>query len=168
MATPMTSRPKDLFYFLFSAMFTTSMVFMDLIPLWPKAILPQALKDNHTWYLTTFNDQLMIKFEPWFAAFLAVEALYQLPTTIWFLSAIPSENPKFPARALTYASISFLTTLTSCWAIWKDGDMTEMQKYILLGFYAPFAGIFGFMAMDMSCRIQAKMAPKAVKGKKRV
>lgn len=62
---------------------------MDLIPLWPKAILPTILKDNQAWYLKTFNDQLMIKFEPWFASFVTIEALYQLPMTLWFLFALP-------------------------------------------------------------------------------
>lgn len=62
---------------------------MDLIPLWPKAILPTILRDNHAWYLKTFNDQLMIKFEPWFASFVTIEALYQLPMTLWFLFALP-------------------------------------------------------------------------------
>lgn len=111
---PLTSRKTDMAYFGFFAMFATSMIcscpllcflhlngrtptarkylhpiVMDLIPLWPKAILPTILAKNHAWYLATFNDQLMIKLEPWFASFLALEALYQLPMTLWFLFALP-------------------------------------------------------------------------------
>lgn len=82
---------------------------MDLIPLWPKAIVPTILKDNQAWYLKTFNDQLMIKFEPWFASFVTIEALYQLPMTLWFLFALPkgiplppqSLAPIFPGDELT-------------------------------------------------------------------
>lgn len=61
---------------------------MDLVPLWPKSILPNLLKNNHEWYLATFNDQLVIKFEPWFTCFVVIEALYQLPMTVWFLFAL--------------------------------------------------------------------------------
>lgn len=73
---------------------------MDLIPLWPKAVLPKVLKDNHTWYLNTFNDQLMIKFEPWFAAFVVFEALYQLPMSIWFLFALPKSMTPPPLPSM--------------------------------------------------------------------
>lgn len=235
---PLTSRKTDMAYFGFFAMFATSMIclcpllcrlrlnsctpiarkylhtttVMDLIPLWPKAILPTILANNHAWYLATFNDQLMIKFEPWFASFVTLEALYQLPMTLWFLFALPkgisfpqlirhyperswlgfvADDQKLTVHLLVYGVVGLMTTTTSCVAIYMEKDMSQMEKNVLLGFYSPFAVVcmcprnisldflliltsvanscvVGYMMMDMSCRIQSKIAPVTKKSKKRV
>lgn len=133
---------------------------MDLIPLWPKAILPTILAQNHAWYLNTFNDQLIIKFEPWFASFFAIEAFYQLPMTLWFLFALPkgmyifhrlirilpdlvivADNPKLTVHMLVYGAVGLVTTTTCCAAIYTEKDMSQMEKNVVLGFYSPFAVI---------------------------
>lgn len=133
---------------------------MDLIPLWPKAILPTILAQNHAWYLNTFNDQLIIKFEPWFASFFAIEAFYQLPMTLWFLFALPkgmytfhrpirilpdsvivADNPKLTVHMLVYGAVGLVTTTTCCAAIYTEKDMSQMEKNLVLSFYSPFAVI---------------------------
>lgn len=78
----------DKLYLAFFAMFIPMMAFVDLIPIWPRAIIPAPLWALHKFYLENFNDQLAIKSPTWFSVFLFFEAFYNLPAAIWIFLGI--------------------------------------------------------------------------------
>jgi len=78
----------DKLYLAFFAMFIPVMAFVDLIPIWPRAIVPAPLRILHEFYLDNFNDQLAIKLPTWFSVLLFFEACYNLPAAIWIFLGI--------------------------------------------------------------------------------
>lgn len=51
------------------------------------------------------------------------------------------DHQKLPVQFLVYGAVGFVTTMTSCVAIYLEKDMSQMEKNVVLSFYSPFAAI---------------------------
>jgi len=158
----------DKLYLAFFAMFIPMMAFVDLIPIWPRAIIPAPLWALHTFYLENFNDQLAIKSPTWFSVFLFFEAFYNLPAAIWIFLGIRRGGSSSWVHMCMFGTLCTLSTVVCIAEILQDPDMTALEQNMVMLCYVPFAIIFPIMAVHNMIRIQGKLAlvDRAAIGKK--
>ncbi|CUS14792.1 unnamed protein product [Tuber aestivum] len=158
----------DKLYLAFFAMFIPAMAFVDLIPIWPRAIVPAPLWALHEFYLDNFNDQLVIKFPTWFSVFIFFEACYNLPVAIWIFLGIRRGDSSSWVHMCMFGALCTLSTVVCIAEIRQDPDITALEQKMLMLCYVPFAIIFPTMAVHNMIRIQDRLAlaDRAAIGKK--
>ncbi|KAI5788361.1 transmembrane protein 6/97 [Geopyxis carbonaria] len=165
------SRPRDTLITLFILSFIPTILFFDILHLYPAHLVPAVLLDTQEWYKTFFNDVLTIHHPAYFAFFKYVEAFYELPVALyaaWALARGGGSGGVY-AHLLVWAVVCALTTATCVWEYVVSEVMSEQERMVLVGMYGGYGLIFAAIAGDMFCRIQGavKGASQAQIGKKR-
>ena len=113
----------------------------DCLSLYPPQIVPEQLLSLQSWYKDYYNDQLVIRQPSWFRFFSLVEALYQLPISVWSIWALTTKSPKAPTHLLVWAVICCGTTLTCLFEFYHNEDMNNQEKGTLIAMYGSYAVI---------------------------
>ncbi|ODQ55452.1 hypothetical protein SAICODRAFT_29042 [Saitoella complicata NRRL Y-17804] len=160
----MTFKPKtrgwlDKLYLVYFIQHIPPTLLIDLSPLYPDALTPPWMKDLRSWYVTTYKDPLIgSQSYPggWFTAFLAYEALFQLP--FFFYAAFELwKGAKDVYLPLLIYGIHVTTTTSACLGellSFKDHILAMPEKATLLAFYLPYILIPILMSWDMWGRIK--------------
>jgi len=172
---PLSSRPIDLFYFVFFLIHIPSTLLVDCQAIWPKYLVSEFLQGIPSWYVSTSGDPLVggaIGIRPnaglgWFKSFLYLEALFQLP--VFFIAArgLWKDSPGIYGLLVLYGASTATTTLACLVAI-LDTPLTSavtvsqriisissQQRLLLLSSYIPFFIIPLCIAIDMALRLQS-------------
>jgi hypothetical protein len=123
------------------------MAVFDSIPLYPPSLVPAPLLSAQQWYMTFFNDQLVIAQPPWFHFFSLVEVLYQLPVVLWSIWALATNSHKAPAHLLVWSVVTFGTTATCLYEFYHNQLMSETEKTRLISMYGLYALICKFASL---------------------
>jgi len=113
----------------------------DCLSLYPPQIVPERLLSLQSWYKDYYNDQLVIRQPPWFRFFSLVEALYQLPISVWSIWALTTKSPKAPTHLLVWAVVCCGTTLTCLFEFYHNELMSNQEKGALIAMYGSYAVI---------------------------
>ncbi|QUC20771.1 uncharacterized protein UV8b_05012 [Ustilaginoidea virens] len=157
------------------------MLLLDLVPLYPRFLWQDASSPLHgllslrAWWTATSGDPYFASLghEPWFQAFLYVEAVLQLPLTAFLVYKLASSRPTSgptELAGLVYGCVTALSSLACCLDIWHMGPervRADKKEGLLWGAYFPYVVIPAVMAVDMwFFRLLPRMraAPKASKG----
>ncbi|KAM6296476.1 sigma intracellular receptor 2 [Aegotheles albertisi] len=135
-------------------------VLLDLQPLLPARLHPQALTEVLQWYVTTFRDPLMLRPPEWFQAFMYCEALLQLPFFPVAAYAFFKGGCKWIRTPAIIYSTHVATTLFAILAhiLFHDfstseqpGPRTQRERLALLSVYAPYLLIPLLILFTMLC-----------------
>ncbi|KAJ7625504.1 transmembrane protein 6/97 [Roridomyces roridus] len=165
MVKPLTSRPRDLVYFIFFVMHIFASLCVDFQPLYPPALVPSGLRQLAEWYLTTSNDPLLksafgLSDDPriWFKSFLFLEVFFQFPTFFIAARGLWNDSQKTYLLILVYAA-STATTVWACVAtIIATPGLAADELGMLLSSYIPFCVIPLIMTVDMAFRLHRMVA----------
>ncbi|KAH9065711.1 transmembrane protein 6/97 [Lactarius vividus] len=176
--TPLTSRPIDLFYFIF------------FVAIWPKHLIPESLQLLPPWYVGMSGDFLVGGAMgilgngsglAWFKSFLYLEALFQLPIFVIGAYGLWKDSRGIYGLLVLYGA-STCTTTYACIATILDTpttsattiaqnvvSITPAHRVMLLSSYVPFFVIPLFLAVDMAVRLQklASVGIRALENSKR-
>ncbi|KAI9460617.1 transmembrane protein 6/97 [Lactarius psammicola] len=173
--TPLTSRPIDLFYFIFFVVHIPATLLIDCQAIWPKQLVPKALQLLPPWYVGMSGDPLIggamgifgnESELAWFKSFLYLEALFQLPVFVIGAYGLWKDSRGIYGLLVLYGA-STCTTTFACVAAILDTpttsaatiaqrvvSITSEQRALLLSSYVPFFVIPLFLAVDMAVRLQ--------------
>lgn len=135
------SRPRDTLITLFIFSFVPTIVFFDIIHLYPTQLVPTVLLDTQEWYKTFFNDVLTIHHPPYFTYFKYVEAFYELPVALYGVWGLSRKSQGVYAHLLVWAIVGALTTFTCVWEYVVSEVMTEQERMVLVGMYGSYGVI---------------------------
>jgi len=172
--TPLTSRPIDLFYFMFFVIHIPATLLIDCQAIWPKEFVPKSLQLLPPWYVGMSGDPLVGGTMgicnngselAWFKSFLYLEALFQLPVFVIGAYSLWRDSRGIYALLVLYGASTCTTTL-ACIAAVLDTPTTSAatiaqevvsvtleQRVMLLSSYVPFFVIPLFLAVDMALRL---------------
>ncbi|KAH9046261.1 transmembrane protein 6/97 [Lactarius hengduanensis] len=165
--TPLTSRPIDLFYFIFFVVHIPATLLIDCQAIWPKHLIPESLQLLPPWYVGMSGDFLIGGAMgilgngsglAWFKSFLYLEALFQLPVFVIGAYGLWKDSRGIYGLLVLYGA-STCTTTYACVAAILDTPTT----------YVPFFLIPLFLAVDMAVRLQklASVGIRALESSKR-
>jgi hypothetical protein len=173
--TPLTSRPIDLFYFIFFVIHIPATLLIDCQAIWPKELVPKFLQLLPPWYVGMSGDPLiggaMGIFNneselAWFKSFLYLEALFQLPVFVIGAYGLWRDSRGIYGLLVLYGASTCTTTFACVAAVLdtpttsaatiaqKMVSVTPEQRAMLLSSYVPFFVIPLFLAVDMALRLQ--------------
>jgi len=180
---PLTSRPIDLFYFIFFLVHIPSTLLIDCQAIWPKQFTPKFMQAIPPWYVGMSGDPLVggamgiFKNESelaWLKSFLYLEALFQLPVFVIGARGLWRDSPSIYGLLALYGASTCTTTLacivtvidtptTSAATIAQMViSITPEQRVLLLCSYVPFFIIPLWIAVDMALRLQ-KLASAGIR-----
>ncbi|KAI8878087.1 hypothetical protein K501DRAFT_336980 [Backusella circina FSU 941] len=151
------SRPLDLVYFIYFATHIPVTVCIDFQAFYPPEWVPQILKDALLMYTRDFKDPFMSSKEPtyWFLSFVVCELLVQLP--FFFIACVGLvRDSKYIRLPLAVYGAHVATTVAPLLAevlLNPAYDLTQSERYILSGFYAPYFILPLIMVLDSSMRV---------------
>jgi len=173
--TPLSSRPIDLFYFIFFVIHIPATLLIDCQAIWPKGLVPKSLQLLPPWYVGMSGDPLiggaMGIFNneselAWFKSFLYLEALFQLPVFVIGAYGLWRNSRGIYGLLVLYGASTGTTTLACIAAVLGTPatsaatiaqnivSVTPEQRAMLLSSYVPFCVIPLFLAVDMALRLQ--------------
>ncbi|KAH9044450.1 transmembrane protein 6/97 [Lactarius pseudohatsudake] len=188
--TPLTSRPIDLFYFIFFLVHIPATLLIDCQAIWPKHLIPESLQLLPPWYVGMSGDFLIGGAMgilgngsglAWFKSFLYLEALFQLPVFVIGAYGLWKDSRGIYGLLVLYGA-STCTTTYACVAAILDTpttsaatiaqsvvSITPAHRVMLLSSYVPFFLIPLFLAVDMAVRLQklASVGIRALESSKR-
>ncbi|TBU30442.1 transmembrane protein 6/97 [Dichomitus squalens] len=172
--TPLSSRPRDLVYFLFFAIHLPATFLIDIQAIYPKAWVPALISSLPKFYVEMSNDPLIgsamgyfgesqLKAFTWFRSFLLLEAFFQVPVFLIGLRGLWRGSTSIYVLLLIYAA-STATTTIPCLAVILSTpvsptplsgiSITAEQRLLLLSSYIPFCLVPLVMTFDMAFRVQ--------------
>lgn len=187
------SRPSDLFYVLWLASHFYIAVFIDMQPLYPTWVtdlFPEFLTGLAESYLASTNDPLVGSLQrgwkgrvneyTWFWSFaVGLEGFVQIPTTLLGAIGLWKNIQSTWILLLIYGSTTAATVLPCIATIWYAPPpgvilsdptlavLTNWQKNLIIGSYAPFFVVPLWMSIDAALRLKrivdAKEAAAGVK-----
>ena len=111
---------------------------IDLVPFYPKTLVPPISQTIREFYITTYRDRFFIEPSNWFKVYIGLEGLYHLPITLWMLQALPKDDPMLPLHLLVFAMETGITTLT-CLVEMLSWEGYTSQEVMRLGtLYGPY------------------------------
>ncbi|KAH9980855.1 transmembrane protein 6/97 [Lactifluus volemus] len=173
--SPLTSRPMDLFYFIFFLIHIPATLLIDCQAIWPNQLVPRFVQSFIPFYVRLSGDPLMggaMGLLPngseltWFKSFLYIEALFQLPVFVLGARGLWLDSRGIYGLLVLYGASTSTTTLaciatvintptTSAATIASNVvSITPAQRVILLSSYVPFFVIPLYLAVDMALRLQ--------------
>lgn len=180
---PLTSRPMDLFYFVFFLFHIPSTLLVDCQGILPKQFVPKPLQAIPPWYVGMSGDPLMGGAMgilengsdlAWFKSFMYLEALFQLPVFVIGARGLWRDSPGIYGLLVLYGA-STATTTFACLATFINTpttsaatiaqsviSITPQQRVMLLASYVPFCIVPLCIAIDMAVRLQ-KLASAGVR-----
>lgn len=180
---PLTSRPMDLFYFVFFLIHIPSTLLIDCQGVWPKELFPKFMQDVRFWYVSTSGDPLVGRAMgilgdgsdlAWFKSFLYLGAHFQLPVFVLGARGLWRNSPAIYGFLALYGA-SASTTILACVAMIFDVpttsaatvaqkviSITSEQRVLLLCNYAPYFIIPLCIGIDMTFRLH-KLASAGIR-----
>ncbi|KAI0046729.1 hypothetical protein FA95DRAFT_1493602 [Auriscalpium vulgare] len=176
----LTSRPTDLFYFVFFLIHIPATLLIDCQALYPPAYVPDVIRALPAWYVAMSGDPLVggaMGLLPvperelvWFKTFLCLEAVFQLPT--FFIGARGlwrGSRGIYPLLIIYGAStatttlaclavVMYTPTTTSATIASRTISITLEQRIMLLMSYVPFFLIPLYMAVEVGMRVRSLLA----------
>ncbi|KAH9053113.1 transmembrane protein 6/97 [Lactarius vividus] len=188
--TPLTSRPIDLFYFIFFVVHIPATLLIDFQAVWPKHLTPESLQLLPPWYVGMSGDFLVGGSMgilgngtglAWFKSFLYLEALFQLPVFVIGAYGLWKDSRAIYGLLVLYGASTSTTTYACIAAILEAPttsaatiaqnvvSVTPAQRSMLLFSHAPFFVIPLVLAVDMAVRLQklASVGVRALESSKR-
>merc|ERR1712000_244615 len=168
-----SSAVRDGAYLLIVGAQLFGMIAMDLVPFYPKSLWEAPTSPLHP---ITFIRSTYVSFtgdpffahdihEPWFQAFLYIEALVQLPLAVYLVYKLAGGRATSEAAkelaGLMFGCVTGMGSTTCCYYLSTLGDemVTPAQKTMLFwGEYLPYAVIPMIMAVDMHQRLLNRIA----------
>ncbi|KAI0257101.1 transmembrane protein 6/97 [Lactifluus subvellereus] len=171
----LTSRPMDLFYFIFFLMHIPTTLLVDCQAIWPKQLVPEFVQAIIPWYVRMSGDPLiggamgLLANESelaWFKSFVYLEALFQLPVFVLGARGLWLDSQEIYGLLVLYGASTCTTTLACVVTILntpttsaatiaqKIISITSEQRVMLLSSYIPFFLIPLYLAIDMALRLQ--------------
>ena len=99
---------------------------------------PGQLQNLFSWYLNTFNDQVM-KFQPiWLKSFIFAELLLQLPFFIFAIYGLIYKKKILRIPSIVYGSHTATTLIPILSEILFSDILNFKEKAILTSFYLPY------------------------------
>lgn len=171
----MSSKMRDKVYLPIVGTQLLGMLLLDLVPLYPECLWRwpssplHALVSLRAWWAARSGDPYFATatHEPWFEAFLYVEALVQLPLTLYLVAELASLRPTSGAAelaGLAYGCVTFMGAIACCCDIWRMGPDRVRDEHwgkLFWGTYLPFCIIPGIMAVDMYLRLLPRVRTPA-------
>lgn len=130
---------------------------MDLVPFYPKVLYHNpgsplhfllALRET---YVSLTDDPFFAHpaHEPWFQAFLYVEALVQFPLAVYLVCTLASraKGAAMELAGLTFGCVTGMGSVTCCYVLAMTGEEVlsgEKRMMLFWGEYLPFAVIREF------------------------
>jgi hypothetical protein len=114
---------------------------IDLVPFYPDALVLPLSKTIREFYITTYRDRFFVEPPSWFKGYLALEALYHIPATLWFLQALPKDDQLVPLHLLIFALETGITTMTCLVEMLGWEGYNTAEKRSLLSLYGPYLGV---------------------------
>ncbi|KAF4123046.1 Protein of unknown function (DUF2781) [Geosmithia morbida] len=146
------------------------MLVLDLVSLYPKSLWESPSAPLH--FLTSLREAYVSMtgdpffaastHEPWFEAFLYLEAAVQLPLTAYLARSLSAARNAATTElsGLVYGTMTATTSAATCYHLWQLGeDVVSRQDkaLILYGEYVPFVIIPLIMAIDMYQRLLVRL-----------
>ncbi|RMZ92756.1 hypothetical protein DV736_g64, partial [Chaetothyriales sp. CBS 134916] len=163
-ARSIVSSKLDMLYFAFFLIHIPVMLFIDLVPFYPSALVPAISKKIRQSYIESYRDRFFIAPPSWFRVYIGLEGVYHLPITIWMLRALPNDHPMLPLQLLIFALETSLTTLTCLVDMlsWEGYASEELTRLTML--YGPYLGFGIVMGIDSFCRLRKLLRSKLKQG----
>ena len=114
---------------------------MDLVPLYPPSLVPQALLQLRAWYIEGFSDPLFTAPPTFFQWYIVAEAVYHLPLSVWAIPALLRDDAMFSVLLLTWAVQTAVTTATCLVHVMSVEDLGWDAKRGLAGLYGTYIAI---------------------------
>ncbi|KAG6036727.1 hypothetical protein E4U41_005548 [Claviceps citrina] len=207
----MSSRIRDTIYLSIVGVQLVGMLVLDLVPFYPPSLWQppssplHALVSLRTWWASYSGDPYFSTTttttttttgsappgnEPWFEAFLYVEALVQLPLTVYLVCALAPWQPSWSSSSsssssrarsrgpaelagLAYGCVTFMGALACCFDLWdkrpgggRRGGVAvavaeEHWARLFWGAYMPYCVVPAVMAVDMYWRLLRRVRSTA-------
>ena len=111
---------------------------IDLVPFYPKTLVPRFSQTIRDFYITSYRDRFFIEPSNWFKMYIALEGLYHLPITLWMLQALPKDDPMLPLHLLIFSLETGITTLTCLVEMLSWNGYTSQEIVRLSTLYGPY------------------------------
>lgn len=112
---------------------------------------PPAFQALSAWYVSTYNDQLMMHPPAWFKSFIVAELLFQLPFFFVATYGLLFKKNWIRIPSIIYGTHVATTLLPILADTLTSAVTTQQQKLVLFGFYFPYflipALLAGYMAV---------------------
>lgn len=155
------ARKLDLLYLVFFIIHIPIMLTVDLSGYYPPLPFLQAIRDLRTWYIATYRDLYFIKPPVHFHVFLALEAVYHVPLSIWVVPAILRDDPLVPLHLLIWSIETSLTTLVCVVDVLNWPGYSGQEVLALQQLYVPYFVLALGMGIDMFLRTKNIILAKA-------
>ncbi|KAI0131966.1 transmembrane protein 6/97 [Xylariales sp. AK1849] len=156
---PIWNRKIDLFYVVFLSTVTFLAFAIDFVPLYP-ARSPSFVSTVYEFYRTNLNDPLYHRDPPFFQFYVALEAVYAIPTCLWAIRGLIIDDPTAAIHLLGFATHLVSSTgvcLVEVLAA-KDWPKADIDKNI--PGYVIFGTISIILWMDMFFRLKLALLSK--------
>ena len=111
---------------------------VDLVPLYPAVLVPKFSASLRTWYINKYRDQFFISPPNWFYVYVALEAVYHLPLSIWAVGALLRDDAMVPLHLLVWSIETAVTTLTCVVEAMSWPGYSRKEQSALLQLYLPY------------------------------
>jgi EXPERA (EXPanded EBP superfamily) len=113
---------------------------IDLVPFYPEFLVTSVSRSIRDYYITSYRDRFFLQPPNWFKVYIGLEGLYHMPITLWFLKALPNEDPLLPLHLLVFALETGITTLTCLVEMLSWEGYTKEEVGRLSTLYGPYLG----------------------------
>jgi hypothetical protein len=153
----------------------TTFLALDLVALYPKFLWEQPSAPLHflvslrNLYVSLSSDPFFASstHEPWFEAFLYIEALAQFPLAVFLVSRLASSSTASSGRtelaALAFGCLTGMGSVVCCFHLVQLGEdvvPAEKKAMLLFGEYLPFAVIREYSLDKISKKKKKKKKTK--------
>jgi hypothetical protein len=111
---------------------------VDLVPVYPAVLVPKFSANLRTWYINKYRDQFFIDPPNWFHVYVALEAVYHLPLSIWAVGALLRDDAMVPLHLLVWSIETAVTTLTCVVEAMSWPGYSRREQSALLQLYLPY------------------------------
>eukprot|EP01035_Chromulina_nebulosa_P027923 gene27923-36785_t len=99
---------------------------------------PPLLRDLYTWYVTTFQDELMANPPPWLKTFIFLELTFQLPFFFVAVYALYNKLTWIRIPSIVYGIHVATTVCPILTSILASESTSVHDKTLLCSFYLPY------------------------------
>jgi hypothetical protein len=111
---------------------------VDLVPVYPAVLVPKFSTNLRAWYIDKYRDQFFTGPPNWFYVYVAIEAVYHLPLSIWAVGALLRDDAMVPLHLLVWSIETAVTTLTCAVEAMSWQGYSRKEQSALLQLYLPY------------------------------
>lgn len=134
---------------------------MDLVPFYPKALYESSSAPLHflvtlrSTYVSLTHDPFFVEsaHEPWFQAFMYIEALVQFPLAVYLVCTLINKGAATELAGLAFGCVTGMGSVTCCYVLATTTEevlSSEKRAMLFWGEYLPFAVIREFQCLSES------------------